>query len=94
MNAINKIDELGELLAQIADLTKRADEIKTELREIATAPAGTNVFEGAVFKATVVSQNRNAVDYKALIAELGCTDDQLVQFTSITASFAVRVTSR
>lgn len=94
MNAINKIDELGELLAQIADLTKRADAIKTELREIATAPEGTNVFEGAVFKATVVSQNRDSVNYKSLIAELGCTDDQLAQFTSVTASFAVRVTSR
>jgi hypothetical protein len=94
MNAINKIDELGELLAQIADLTKRADAIKTELREIATAPEGKNVFEGAVFKATVVSQNRDSVNYKSLIAELGCTDDQLAQFTSVTASFAVRVTSR
>ena len=86
-------DRLGHLLAQISQLSKAADAIKDELKDEATS-GGEKVFVGNLFKATVVESNRKVVDYSALIAELGCTDQQLARFTSVTASFSVRCTSR
>ena len=92
--ALNTIDTLGALLAQIADLTAQADQIKEQLRDAATLPGGSNSFEGALFKATVVAQDRATVNYKRLLVELGATDEQIERHTSRSISFAVRVTSR
>ncbi len=87
MNAIDievtQIDRLGLLLAQIADLTKEA----------ATA-GGPSAYEGNLYRATVVSSNRQTVDYKALVADLGVTAEQLAAFTKTTAVFAVKTVSR
>ena len=86
-------DELGTLLAQIATLTKQADSIKDAMKNIATS-SDVKVFEGALFKSTFVESNRKVVDYSALIAELGCTDEQLARFTNTTAVFSIKTTSR
>ena len=91
--ALTQVDELGLLLSQIAELTKKADAIKDTLKDAATA-GGSKVVEGNLFKATVVESNRKVVDYSALIAELGCTDEQLARFTKITAVFSVKTTAR
>lgn len=48
MTNIKMIDDLGLLLAQIADLAKKADAIKDALRA-----AGPGAYEGALFRATV-----------------------------------------
>jgi len=93
-NDLNTIDTLGTLLAQIADLTKQADSIKDELKDSATAPNGSKVFEGDMFKATVIEANRNTVNYKKLLADLGITEDTVAQYTSTSAVFSVKVTSR
>jgi hypothetical protein len=93
-NDLNTIDTLGTLLAQIADLTKQADAIKDELKDSATAPNGSKVFEGDMFKATVIEANRNIVNYKKLLADLGVTEDTVAQYTSTSAVFSVKVTSR
>ena len=93
-NDLNTIDTLGTLLAQIADLTKQADQIKDELKDSATAPNGSKVFEGDMFKATVVEANRNTVNYKKLLADLGVTEDTVAKYTSTSAVFSVKVTSR
>ena len=93
-NDLNTIDTLGTLLAQIADLTKQADSIKDELKDSATAPNGSKVFEGDMFKATVIEANRNTVNYKKLLADLGVTEDTVAQYTSTSAVFSVKVTSR
>ena len=93
-NTLNNIDTLGTLLAQIADLTKQADLIKDGLKESATAPNGSNVFEGDLFKATVVESNRSTIDWKALSKDLGITDEQLAAYTKTAAVFSVKVTSR
>lgn len=90
---LNTIDELGMLLAQIADLTKRADEIKDSLKDAATN-GGESVYEGAIFKATVVESNRSTVDYKKLLAELGATAEQIANHTKVTAVFSVKTTAR
>ena len=93
-NDLNTIDTLGTLLAQIADLTKQADSIKDELKDSATAPNGSKVFEGDMFKATVIEANRNTVNYKKLLADLGVTEDTVAKYTSTSAVFSVKVTSR
>ena len=93
-NDINTIDTLGALLAQIADLEKQAEAIKADLKDAATAPNGNNVFEGDLFKATVIESNRSTIDWKKLSADLGITADQLAQYTKTTAVFSVKVTSR
>jgi len=93
-NDLNTIDTLGTLLAQIADLTKQADQIKDELKDSATAPNGSKVFEGDMFKATVIESNRATVNYKKLLADLGVTEDTVAKYSSISAVFSVKVTSR
>ena len=93
-NDLNTIDTLGTILGQISDLEKQAEAIKSQLRDAATLPGGSNSFEGALFKATVVAQDRATVNYKKLLVELGATDEQVARHTSRSISFAVRVTSR
>jgi len=93
-NTLNNVDTLGTLLAQIADLTKQADLIKDGLKDSATAPNGSNVFEGDMFKATVVESNRSTIDWKSLSKDLGITDEQLAAYTKTAAVFSVKVTSR
>ena len=46
--SLTKVDELGMLLAQIADLTKRADAIKDSLKDAATAGMGATVVAGQI----------------------------------------------
>ncbi len=91
---LNTVDELGMLQAQIADLTAKADAIKDAMKDIATRPGAGNKFEGAIFKATVVESNRSTVNYKKLMADLGIDETILVDYTTTTAVFAVKVTSR
>ena len=93
-NDINTIDTLGTLLAQIADLEAQATAIKDGLKDAATAPNGSKVFEGGMFKATVIESNRSTIDWKKLSADLGVTDDVLAQYTKTSAVFSVKVTSR
>jgi hypothetical protein len=91
---LNTVDELGMLQAQIADLTAKADAIKDAMKDIATRPGAGNKFEGAIFKATVVESNRSTVNYKKLMTDLGIDETILVDYTTTTAVFAVKVTSR
>jgi hypothetical protein len=93
-NDLNTIDTLGALLAQIADLEKQANAIKDDLKDSATAPGGSKVFEGDLFKATVVESNRSTIDWKQLSADLGITADVLAKYTKTAAVFSVKVTSR
>jgi hypothetical protein len=93
-NDINTIDTLGTLLAQIADLEAQATAIKDDLKDAATAPGGSKVFEGGLFKATVVESNRSVIDWKRLAADLGITEEKLAGYTKTSAVFSVKVTSR
>lgn len=88
------IDRLGVLLAQISDLTAEADKIKENLKDAATAPGGSKVFEGNLFKATVVEANRSTVDYKTLLADLGVAADIVAKYTKTAAVFSVKTTAR
>jgi hypothetical protein len=88
------VDLLGKTLAQIADLTKVADAIKDGLKDQATSLNGDKVFEGEMFKATVVEADRKVVDYKAMLKDLGVSEDTIRKYTSVTAVFSVKTTSR
>lgn len=92
--ALTQVDNLGLLLAQIADLTKQADAIKDAIKDAATQPNGAKVFEGNLYKSTFIESNRSVVDYKALCADLGVTADQLAKYTKTTAVFSVKTTTR
>lgn len=92
INAVS-VDTLGELLAQIAELTKQADLIKDGIKDAASA-GGAKVVEGNLFKATYIESNRSTVDYKTLCADLGITPEQIAQYTKTSAVFSVKVTSR
>jgi hypothetical protein len=91
--SLTQVDVLGNLLAQIAELTKQADSIKDGIKDTASA-GGDKVIEGNLFKATYIESNRSVVDNKALYAALGITADQIAQYTKTTAVFSVKVTSR
>ena len=86
-------DELGTLLAQIATLTKQADSIKDSMKDIASN-GGTTVFEGALFKASYVESNRAVTDWKKLAADLDISADKIAAYTSTTAVFSIKTTSR
>jgi hypothetical protein len=90
---LTSVDTLGNLLAQIAELTKQADAIKDAIKDTASA-GGDKVVEGNLFKATYIESNRSVVDNKALLAELGATAEQIARHTKTTAVFSVKVTSR
>lgn len=90
---LTQVDTLGNLLAQIAELTKQADAIKDGIKESASA-GGDKVVEGNLFKATYIESNRSVVDNKALLAELGATAEQIARHTKTTAVFSVKVTTR
>ena len=88
---LNDVDTLGALLAQIKDLTDRADAIKDSIKDSASK-GGAKVVEGALFKATYSESNRSVFDKDAFIKEFGA--DAYAKFTKTTAVFTVKVTSR
>ena len=90
---LTQVDTLGILLAQIAELTAKAEAIKDELKDAATA-GGAKVVEGNLFKATVVETNRKNTDWKAIAKVCNIPEDVIIANTSITAVFSVKTTSR
>ena len=91
--ALTQVDELGLLLAQIAELTAKADAIKDAIKDSATA-GGAKVVEGNLFKATVVEANRRVTDWKAIAKVCNIPEDVIIENTSISAVFSVKTTSR
>ena len=91
----NIIDNLGSLLAEIADLTAKADLIKDALKDTATAPgSASHVFEGVLFKATVIESNRTTIDHKRLLADLGVSAEVIAKYSKTAAVFSVKVGAR
>jgi hypothetical protein len=80
------IDNLGVLLADISRLTKQADEIKDRLKA-----GGLDIYNGDVFSAVVVKQDRTSYDPRKVEALLG---DLITQVEKITKVVSVKVTSR
>jgi hypothetical protein len=80
------IDTLGVLLADISRLTKQADSIKTRLKE-----GGLSTYDGEVFRAVVVKQDRTSYDPRKVEALLGDLITQVEQVSKVTS---VKVTAR
>jgi hypothetical protein len=86
-------DELGLLLAQIAELTAKAESIKSAMKDVATNGGG-SVFEGNYFKASVIEANRKVTDWKAIAKVCNIPEDVIVANTTVTAVFSVKTTTR
>lgn len=89
----SQIDDLGILLAQIADLTKQAEAIKAEIKEEASL-SGQKSWEGELFNATYIESNRSTVDWKAIAKIVNIPADLIAKHTGTTPVYSVKVTSR
>jgi hypothetical protein len=87
------IDELGMLQAQIAELTKRVEQIKDAIKDDASL-SGTKSFEGTLFKATYVETNRSTVDWKGIAAVLSIPAELIAEHTKTAAVYSVKVTAK
>lgn len=89
------IDTLGELLAKIDELEKQADAIKDSLKDISTSSTDAQkVFDGVLFRATVVESNPKKTNWDAIKKELNIPQAIIDKHTTTTARFAVRTTSK
>jgi hypothetical protein len=91
--SLTQVDNLGMLLAQIAELTAKADAIKDSLKDAATA-GGPSVIEGNLFKATVIEANRKVTDWKAVAKVCNIPDEVIIANTKVSAVFSIKTTSR
>jgi prefoldin subunit 5 len=89
--SLTQVDTLGMLLAQIAELTKKAEAIKDAIKDDASK-GGPTVIEGNLFKATYSESNPVSFDSKKFIAKFGA--DVYAEYTKTSAVFTVKVTSR
>jgi hypothetical protein len=96
-----KVDTLGSLLAQIAELTKQAETIKDEIKELGslnllpTKISGkkqVQFLEGTLFSATYSDCNKTLFDKEKFVAEFG--EAKYLEYTKVSCSFSVKVTSR
>tara|TARA_R110000868_G_scaffold19513_2_gene83960 strand:+ start:142 stop:429 length:288 start_codon:yes stop_codon:yes gene_type:complete len=87
------VDTLGQLLAQIETLTTRANVIKDAIKNDASL-GGEKVVDGDLFRATYSESNRSSVNTKKMYAELGITPEQIAKYTTTTAVYTVKVTSK
>jgi hypothetical protein len=99
--SFSSVDTLGSLLAQIADLTAQADAIKDNIKDLGsknllpTKLSGkkqVQYLEGAMFSATYSECNKNLFDKEKFVAEFG--EAKYLEYTKVSCSFSVKVTSR
>jgi cell division protein FtsB len=86
-NLTAAIDQLGDLQAQIAELTTRAKAIKDEIKEL-----GDGAYEGELFRVTVSTSERETLDMAAVREKLS---PQFIRaHTNVTPVVTVRCVSR
>lgn len=81
------VDEYAALLAQIAPLQKRADELKAGLKAL-----GVERIDGTTHTAVVILSERESVDTAALRVDLG--DDLIQPYLRQTLVTTLKVTAR
>lgn len=84
-----QVDTLGLLLAQIAELEAKANLIKQDLKA-----QGQGVYEGSMFKASVIVANRTNVDFKQVFAECSVPAEVIARNTKLQEVSTVKLTSR
>lgn len=82
------IDQLGVLLAQIADLEAQAEIIKNELK------ANEGTIEGDLYKGCVTLSERKTVDNKAVFIAADVPVEIIAKYTKTSAVITLKVTSR
>jgi len=85
---ITEVDQLGMLLAQIADLEAQAEVIKNKLKQ------QEGHIEGNLYKACVTLSQRKTTDNKAVFAEANIPADLIAKHTKTTAVITLKVTAR
>ena len=86
---VTKVDTLGLLLAQIAELEAKATAIKQSLKE-----DGQGTYEGSMYKANVIVSNRSTVDFKQVFAECSVPAEVIARNTKAQEIVTVKLTSR
>lgn len=86
------IDTLGAIMANIAALEKRAEEIKARLKDEASL-SGQQHFDGQIFRATYVESNRSTVDWKAIAKKMAIPADMIAAHTKTSPVYSVKVTT-
>lgn len=86
------IDTLGAILANIAALEKRAEEIRARLKDEASV-SGQQHFDGQLFRATYIESNRSTVDWKAIAKKLAIPADMIAAHTTTNAVYSVKVSA-
>lgn len=83
-----RIDLMGDLKAQIADLEAKYD----ELRDLVIEDAGLGAHEGSMFRVSITPTSRETLDMEAVRNHLS---PQFIRaHTKITKSITTRVTAR
>jgi hypothetical protein len=89
LTEITKIDRLGLLLAQIADLEAEATLIKDELKN-----GDEGHIEGNLFRGCVTLSQRNVVDNKAIFTLYNVPAAVITEHTKTTAIITLKVSSK
>jgi hypothetical protein len=85
---LTQVDELGLLMAQIAELESKAEVIKNALKQ------QEGKVEGNLFKACVTLSQRATVDNKAVYAEANIPAELIAKYTKTTAVITLKVTAK
>lgn len=85
LSLANPIDTLAVLDRQVKELTVRVKELKDQIAN----EMGEGAHRGEKYGVTVSLVNTTTVDYKALLAELGATTEQISKHTTKGASIRV-----
>ena len=85
---LTQVDQLGLLMAQIAELESKAEVIKNALKQ------QEGKVEGNLFKACVTLSQRATVDNKAVYAEANVPAELIAKYTKTTAVITLKVTAK
>lgn len=91
--APSNIDRLGQLKAQIAELTKEYDAITDSLKEEASM-SGAKEFLGDLFRAVYIETNRSTVDWKGVAKAMNIPAELIAEHTKTAAVYSIKVTSK
>lgn len=86
---LSKIDELGLLQAQIADLEAKAKKLSDEIKN-----QGEGHYEGSLYKGCVTLSQRPTVNNKAVFEAAKVPADLIAKHTKYTAIISLKVTAR
>jgi len=89
LSLVNPIDQLAVLDRQVKDLEAKCKALKESISNT----YGEGKHRGEKYGVTVSLCNTTKVDYKALLAELGATPEQIAKHTTTGASIRVTATA-